>query len=94
MWSTVTFANERWSLRKYETERLNDFQMWVWRRILKVSWMERVTNMEVLQSVNEERNLMRCIQWRQKNWIGHILRREFLLTEVFEGKFEGRRVGV
>ena len=37
MWSTVTFANERWALQKYETDRLKAFQMWVWRRILKIS---------------------------------------------------------
>ena len=35
---------------------------------------------------------MRCNEWRQNNWIGHILRGEGLLRDVFEGRFEGRRV--
>ena len=35
---------------------------------------------------------MRCIEWRQKNWIGHTLRGEASLREDFEGRFEGRRV--
>lgn len=66
--------------------RLNAFEMWVWRRILKINWrmtwMERVTNVEVLQSVNEERSFMNCIERRQKNWIEHTLRRDGLLKEV------------
>ena len=74
------------------TDRLNAFEMWVWRRILKISWMERVRNVEVLQRVNEEWSLMKCMEWRQKNWIGHTLRGEDLLRDVFEGKFEGRKV--
>ena len=35
---------------------------------------------------------MRCNEWRQNNWIGHILRGEGLLRDVFEGRFEGSRV--
>ena len=54
--------------------------------------MERVRNVEVLQRLNELRSLERCIEWRQKNWIGHTLRGEASLREDFEGRFEGRIV--
>ena len=42
------YASEMWTLRKEETDRLNAFEIWVWRRILKISWMGRVINVEVL----------------------------------------------
>ena len=48
--------------------------------------------MEVLQRLNEERSLMWCIEWRKKKWIVHILRREGLLKDGLEGRFEGSRV--
>jgi hypothetical protein len=56
----------------------------------KISWTDRVRNEEVLHRVNEERNIVRTIQGRKANWIGHILRRNCLLKHVIEGKLEGR----
>ena len=51
-----------------------------------------MTIVEVLQRLNEERSLMRCIEWRKKKWIGHILRGEGLLRDGFEGRLEGSRL--
>jgi len=55
----------------------------------KISWTDHVRN-EVLQSVEEERNMLQTIQRREANWIGHILLRNCLLKHVIEGKIEGR----
>ena len=46
-------------------------------------------NEEVLLRVNEQRNILREIQKRKANWIGHILRRNCLLKQVIEGKIKG-----
>ena len=51
-----------------------------------------MTIVEVLQRLNEERSLMRRLEWRKKKWIGHILRGEGLLRDDFEGRFERSRV--
>jgi hypothetical protein len=49
-----------------------------------------VKNIEVLHGVQEERNILHTVKRRKANWIGHILRRNFLLKRVIEGKIEGR----
>jgi hypothetical protein len=62
--------------------------MWCWRR-MEISWTDRVKN-EVLHRVKEERNILHTINRRKANWIGHMLRRNYLLKHVIEGKLEGR----
>jgi hypothetical protein len=52
------------------------------------SWADRVKN-EVLQRVREERHFLLTIKRRLENWIGHILRRNFLLKHVTDEKIEG-----
>ena len=54
--------------------------MWCWRRMEKISWADHVRNEEVLLRVNEQRNILHEIIKRKANWIGHILRRNCLLT--------------
>ena len=55
----------------------------------KISWTDRVRNEEVLLRVNEQRNILHEISKRKANWIGHILRRNWLLQWVIEGKIKG-----
>jgi hypothetical protein len=63
--------------------------MWCWRR-LEISWTDRVRNEEGSHRVNEESNILYRIKRSNVNRIGHILRRNFLLKQVIEGKLEGR----
>ena len=67
------------------------FEMWVWRRMEKVSWVDRKTNVEVLEMVEEERALIEVIRRRQKKWLGGTLRGEGLLKRVIEGRMQGKR---
>ena len=55
----------------------------------KISWTDHVRNEEVLLRVKEQRNILHEIPKRKANWIGYILRRNFLLQEVIEGKIKG-----
>jgi hypothetical protein len=57
----------------------------------KISWMGRVNNEAVLHRVKEERNILHTIRRRKANWIGHILRRNCLLSHIIEGKIIGTR---
>ena len=91
IWSVTLYGSETWTLRKEDTRRLEAFEMWIWRRMEKISWTEHVTNEEVLQRVEEERAIMVTIKTRQKKWIGHILRGESLLRMIIEGRVEGKR---
>jgi hypothetical protein len=90
IWSTALCGAETWTLRKINQKYLENFEMWCWRRMEKISWTDRVRNEEVLHRVKEERNIVHTIKIRKANWIGHILRRNCLLKHVIEGNIWGR----
>jgi hypothetical protein len=54
----------------------------------KIIWTDRVRNEEVLLRVKEQRSILHKIPKRNANWIGHILRRNYLLQRVIEGKIK------
>jgi len=56
----------------------------------KINWTDHVRNEEVVLRVNEQRNILHEIRKRKANWIGHILRRNYLLQQVIEGKMKGQ----
>ena len=56
----------------------------------KISWTDHVRNEEVLLRVNEQRNILHEIRKRKANWIGHSLRRNWLLQQLIEGKIKGQ----
>jgi Reverse transcriptase (RNA-dependent DNA polymerase) len=91
VWSVVLYGSETWTMRKEDVKRLEAFEMWTWRRMEKISWMEHITNEEVLGSVEEERSLIHTIRVRQRKWIGHTLRGDSLLRTIIEGKMKGKR---
>ena len=72
-----------------ETNVLESFEMWCWKRMEKISWTDHVRNEDVLLRVKKQRNILHEICKRKANWIGHILRRKCLLQLVIEGKIQG-----
>src|SRR6476469_7839345 len=78
-------------MRKEEIHRLNAFEMWVWRRMGKVSWMDKRTNEQVLSSMSETRSLIKTIRDRKKNCIGHVVRGDGPMKVVLEWRMEGKR---
>ena len=60
-----------------------------WNVVLEKDGEDHVRNEEVLLRVNEQKNILHVIRKRKANWIGHILRRNCLLKQVFEGKMKG-----
>jgi hypothetical protein len=83
------YGAENWTLRAAHQKYLESFKMWCWRRMEKISWTDHVRNEEVILRVNEQRNFLYEISKRKANWIGHILRRNYLLKQVIEGKIKG-----
>ena len=51
VWSVLLYGCETWTLRKEDVKRLEAFEMWVWCRMENVSWVDRKTNVEVLEMV-------------------------------------------
>jgi len=58
VWSVVLYGSETWTLQKEDIWPLEAFEMWIWRRMMKVLWTEHKTNEEVLQMVDIEREIM------------------------------------
>ena len=65
--------------------------MWIWRKMLKISCIQRVTNQEILNMTHEERNVINSIHQRQHNWIGHVIRHDGLLNRITEGGIVEKR---
>ena len=58
----------------------------IWRRMEKISWLDKVTNKEVLRRVNKDSQILNSIWQRKHRWIDHILRHDWLLHEITEWK--------
>ena len=61
IWSVLLYGAESWSLRKKDVKKLEAFEMWIWRRIEKISWKDHISNKEVLKRVKERRSLIETI---------------------------------
>ncbi|KAJ4428204.1 hypothetical protein ANN_24219 [Periplaneta americana] len=80
------------TLPRSEEKRIEAFEMWIWRRMERVKWTDRIRNEAVLERVGEERMMLKLIRKRKRNWLGHWLRRKYLLKDALEGIVNGRRV--
>jgi hypothetical protein len=74
IWPVVLYGCETWSMGKIEKDKMSAFEMWVWRRMERVSYKDRKTNEQVLIDVGEKRSLLQTVLMRKKNWIGHVMR--------------------
>jgi len=79
VWRVALCGSEAWTLQKQDIRRLEAFEIWIWRRMMKVPWTEHKTNEEINQMVATEREIMDIVRSRQKRWLGHILRHDSLL---------------
>ena len=64
--------------------------MWCWRRLLKVSWIEKISNEEVLRRLGSDRELLVKIRARQMRFVGHVMRRGKIEDLGLTGRIPGR----
>lgn len=93
VFSICSYACETWTLNASVKRRINAFEMWCYRRILRISWKDRRSNAEVLQKMKTKRRLLPTIVKRKLQFAGHILRGSggLLSTAALEGRINGRR---
>ena len=84
VWTTLLYGSETWTLEKEDVRKLEALEMWLWRRMEKISWKDKITN-KVLRGVGVERDLMNMLRNRKKTWIGHVLREDGLLKVEWRG---------
>ena len=65
--------------------------MWLWRKVLNITWSDKVCNEEVPRRVGEERAIISVINRRQRSWLGHTLRHGDHVPLVIEGRIPGKR---
>lgn len=91
VWSVLAYGSEAWTMGKKERDRVEAFEMWVWRRMERISWTDHVSNEQVLDRVHERRTLLGKIYERKGNWLGHVMRGNGILKAALEGAVEGNR---
>ena len=77
-------------MRKADKNKIEAFEIWTWRRMLGVKWEDKVSNVEILNRIDEERSITKPISRRKRNWIGHILRENTMLHTALDGHVNGK----
>ena len=88
----VMYGCESWTVKKAECRRIDAFELWRWRRLLRVPWTARRSNQSILKEISPEYSLEGLMLKLKLQYFGHLMRR----TNLFEktlilGKIEGRR---
>ena len=88
----VMYGCESWTIKKAEHQRMNAFELWCWRRLLRVPWVERRSNESILKEISSWHSLEGLMLKLKLQYSGHLMQR----TDSFEktlmlGKIEGRR---
>ena len=88
----VMYGCESWTIKKPERQRIDAFELWYWRRLLRVPWTARRSNQYILKEISPEYSLEGVMLKLKLQSFGHLMRR----TDSFEmtlmlGKIEGRR---
>lgn len=93
VFSVLLYGVESWTLTQKMSDRLEAFEMWVYRRILKISWTDRVSNVKVLRLLNKKTEILNTIKRRKLQYFGHIMRNDKyqLLQLLIQGKIQGKR---
>ena len=69
----VMYGYESWVVKKAECQRIDTFELWCWRRLLRVSWTERRPNQSILQEINSEYSLERLMLKLKLQYFGHLI---------------------
>ena len=88
----VIYGCEGWTLKKAECQRSDAFELWCWRRLLRVPWTARRSNQSILKEINPEYSLQGLMLKLQ--YLGHLMRStDSLEKTLILGKTERRRRG-
>ena len=88
----VTYGCESWTIKKYEHWRIDAFEPWCWRRLLRVSWTAKRSNQSILKAINPGYSLEGLMLKWKLQYFGHLMwRADSLEKTLMLGKIEGRR---
>ena len=88
----VMYGCDRWTIKKAESRRIVAFELWCWRRLLRVPWTARRSNQSILKRISPECSLEGLILRLKLQYFGHLMQRAGSFEKTLMlGKIEGRR---
>ena len=90
----VTYGCESWTIKKAEHRRTDAFELWCWRRLLRVPWTARRSNLSILKEISPKYSLEGLMLMQKLQYFGHLMKRTDSLEKTpMLGKIEGWRRG-
>ena len=90
----VMYTSESWTINKAEHQRIDAFELWCWKRLLRVPWTARRSNQSILKEINPEYSLEGLMLKLKLQYFGHLMQRtDSLEKTLMLGKTKGRRSG-
>ena len=88
----LMYGCESWTMKKAERQRIDGFELWCWRRPLRVPWTARRSNQSILKEISPGCSLEGLMLKLKLQYFGHLMRRAVSLEKTLMlGKIEGRR---
>ena len=88
----VMYECESWTIKKAEGQRIDAFELWCWRRLLRVPWTARRSNQSILKEISPGCSLEGLMLRLKLQYFGHLMQRADLFEKTMMlGKIEGRR---
>ena len=87
----VMYGCESWTIKKAECQRIDAFDLWCWRRLLRVPWTARRSNQSILKEMSPEYSLKGLMLKLKLQYLGHLMQRtDSFEKTLMQGKIEGR----
>ena len=87
----VMHGCESWTIKKAEHQRIDAFEMWCWRRLLRVLWTERKSNQSILKEINPEDSLEGMMLKLKRQYFGHLMQRTNSLEKIESRRRRGQQ---
>ena len=89
----VVYGCESWTIKKAEHQRIDAFELWCWRRLLRVPWTARRSNQSILKEISPEYSLEGLMLKLKLQYFGHLMQRsDSFEKSLMLGKIEGGRI--
>ena len=86
------YGCESWTIKNAWHQKIDVFELWCWRRLLRVLWTARISNQSILKEISPEYSLEGLIVKLKLQYFGHLMRRAYSMEKTLMlGKIEGRR---
>jgi hypothetical protein len=87
----ATYGCESWTLRKNDRKKITTFEYWCWRRMLRISWTEKRTNVSIAAQIERITPLEDTVTKQKLSYFGHVIRNDGLEKTIMLGMGEGKR---